>query len=47
MVQLYCTTSSQPLHLISLYLSVFNPNAGKYGPEKTPYSDTFHAVLVA
>ena len=24
--------------------SVFNPNAGKYGPEKTPYLDTFHAV---
>ena len=26
------------------YLSVFSPNAAKYGPEKTPYSDTFHAV---
>ena len=26
------------------YLSVFNPNAGKYGPEKTPYLNTFHAV---
>ena len=26
------------------YLSVFNPNAGKYGPEKTLYLDTFHAV---
>ena len=26
------------------YLSVFCPNAGKYGPEKTPYLDTFHAV---
>ena len=24
---------------------VFSPNAGKYGPEKTPYLDTFHAVL--
>ena len=23
------------------YPSVFSPNAGKYGPEKTPYSDTF------
>ena len=23
------------------YLSVFSPNAGKYGPEKTPYLDTF------
>ena len=26
------------------YLSVFTPNAGKYGPEKTPYLDTFYAV---
>ena len=28
------------------YISVFSPNAGKYGPEKTPYLDTFHAVIV-
>ena len=26
------------------YLSVFSPNAGKYGPEKTPYLDIFLAV---
>ena len=26
------------------YVSVFSPNRGKYGPEKTPYLDTFHAV---
>ena len=26
------------------YLSVFSPNARKYGPEKTAYLDTFHAV---
>ena len=26
------------------YLSVFSPSAGKYGPEKTPYLDNFHAV---
>ena len=26
------------------YLSVFSPNAGKYGREKTPYLDTFHSV---
>ena len=26
------------------YLSIFSPNLGKYGPEKTPYSETFHAV---
>ena len=23
---------------------IFSPNIGKYGPEKTPYLDTFHAV---
>ena len=27
------------------YLSAFSPNVGKYGPEKTPYLDTFHAVV--
>ena len=26
------------------YLFVFSPNAGKYGPEKTPNTDTFHEV---
>ena len=26
-------------------VSVFSPNTGKYGPEKTPYLDNFHAVL--
>ena len=25
-------------------LTAFSPNAEKYGPEKTPYLDTFHAV---
>ena len=25
-------------------ISVFSPNTGKYGPEKTPYLDTLHAV---
>ena len=24
---------------------VFSPNVGKYGPETTPYFDTFHAVI--
>ena len=28
------------------YLSVFSPNAGKYGPDKTPYLHTFHTVKV-
>ena len=27
------------------YFPVFSPNTGKYGPEKTSYSDTFHAVI--
>ena len=27
------------------YLSVCSPNAGKYGPEITPYLDTFYAVF--
>ena len=26
-------------------IDVFSSNTGKYGPEKTPYLDTFHAVL--
>ena len=28
-----------------LYLSVFSPNEEKYRPEKTPYWDTFQAVV--
>ena len=28
------------------YLSLFSSNVGKYGPEKTPYLDTFHAMLI-
>ena len=26
------------------YFPVFSSNTGKYGPEITPYLDTFHAV---
>ena len=26
------------------YFLVFSPNTGKYGPEKSPYFDTFYAV---
>ena len=26
--------------------SVFSPNAGKYGPEKSPFLDTFHTMLL-
>ena len=28
------------------YFPVFSSNTGKYGPEITPYLDTFHAVAV-
>ena len=27
------------------YCPVFSPNLGKCEPEKTPYLDTFHAVI--
>ena len=27
------------------YFPVFSPNTGKYGPEITPYFDTFHTAL--
>ena len=27
------------------YFPVFSPNRGKYGPEITPYLDSFHAVI--
>ena len=29
---------------INLHISVFSPNTGQYGPEKSLYLDTFHAV---
>ena len=30
---------------MSKYGVFSGPNAGKYGPEKTPHLDTFHALL--
>ena len=33
----HCVKSVQ---IQSVFWSVFNPNPGKYGPEKTPYLDT-------
>ena len=47
------TTLSVPLclqylktHITSQLLCHYTgPNTGKYGPEKTPYLDTFHTVL--
>ena len=38
--------TNNKLHGKFSYLSAFSPNAGKYGPEKTPYLDTFHAVPI-
>ena len=29
------------------YFPVFSPNTGKYGPEKNPYLDIFHAVDIS
>ena len=34
-------------HTKFLFWSVFSPNMGKYGPEKTPYLDTFHAIMLS
>ena len=34
------------MYKMLVYLSVFSPNAGKYGPEKTLYLDSFHAVML-
>ena len=31
---------------VSKYGGFSGPNAGKYGPEKSPHLDTFHAVPV-
>ena len=35
---------SGPYFPIREKISVFSPNTGKYGPEISPYLDTFHAV---
>ena len=37
----YCQTSKRD----TPYMSVFSPNGEKHGPEKTPYLDTFQAVI--
>ena len=41
MHRLHCVKSVQ---IRSYFWSVFSPNTGEFGPEKTPYLDTFHAV---
>ena len=40
----YRVSSSDWILKDTEYVSAFNPNAGKYGPEKTPDLDKFHAV---
>ena len=40
-----CPNTELFLVRIFPHSDVFSPNAGKYRPEKTPYLDTFHAVI--
>ena len=40
----HCVKSAQNEVISGPYFPVFSPNTGKYGPEITPYLDTFHAV---
>ena len=43
----HCVKSAQIRFFFSgPYFPVVSPNAGKYGPEKSPHLDTFHAVDV-
>ena len=43
----HCVKSVQIQFFSGPYFSVFSPNTGKYGPEKTLYLDTFHAVKLS
>ena len=40
----HCVKSVQIRSFSGPYFPVFSSNTGKYGPEKTSYLDTFHAV---
>ena len=42
-----CVKSAQIRSFFWSVFSVFSPNTGKYGAEKTAYLDTFHAVIVS
>ena len=43
---IYLTTHyAKRVQIRSFFWSVFIPNTGKYGLEKTPYMDTFRAVI--
>ena len=33
------------IYFVIYFEIYFNPNTAKYGPEITPYLDTFHAVM--
>ena len=40
----HCAKNVQIRSFFGPYFPVFGLNMGKYGPDKTPYLDTFHAV---
>ena len=42
----HCVKSVQIRSFSGRHFPVFSPNAGKYGPEKTLYFDTFHIVTI-
>ena len=44
--QVHCVKRVQKRIFSGPYFSVFSPNIGKCGPEKTEYLDTFHAVVM-
>ena len=46
MLLLICVKSVQTRSYSGPYFPVFGRNTGKYGPEITPYLDTFHTVLL-
>ena len=43
---IHCVKSVQIRIFSGPYFPAFGLNRGKYGPEKTPYLDTFHAVIM-
>ena len=45
-VSLNTERCSVSLRIDTPFLSVFSPNAGKHGPEKTQYLDSFQVVMV-
>ena len=43
---IHCVRSDLIRSFSCPYFPLFGLNTGKYGPEKTPYLDTFHAVML-